>query len=263
MSTTRTRAARAPSLVTTPHENGRASDVPTDGERLRGVPVLVLALLLAGCGSADTAAPSTAASSTSTAPTSSPSATSTPSPPASAADAAWSASGPSFGVDRAEWPGTIEDARALLKSLPKELAGETRELYVGPGDEGGAGASYGKVGDVQVDEEGQGDIDPVVGQLRAYQLLQASFGLGAICANNTDKGTIPMPVPSYVEEGLPKPAAGVVNGSGPGWFSCQPLEDDQWGHAVGWTSKKTAWLVYARDEKAARTLVTALHSAAR
>ncbi len=56
-------------------------------------------------------------------------------------------------------------------------------------------------------------------------------------------------------------------GSKPAWFSCDPLTgeepaDDEWGHAVGWTSKKTDWLVYARDEQAARTLVTALHSAA-
>ena len=53
-------------------------------------------------------------------------------------------------MDRSDWPGTLKDVRALLTSLPKEVAGETLDLHVDPRDEGGTGASYGKVGTVQV-----------------------------------------------------------------------------------------------------------------
>ncbi len=141
---------------------------------LLGAPGLVLALLLAGCG-ADTASPSTTAPSTITStadPTTSPPATATTSPAPSAEDTSWNANGPSFGVDRAEWPGRIKTAR-LLKSLPKELGNEPRELAVDPRQEGGAGAFYGKVGSVWVaTEEHQEGAE----KLTAYQHLQAGFG---------------------------------------------------------------------------------------
>ncbi len=52
----------------------------------------------------------------------------------------------------------------------------------------------------------------------------------------------------------------------PIWFSCRidgaEGAEDFTGHAVGWTSGKTAWQVVARDERTARQLVTALHEAA-
>ncbi len=269
MSTTRTRAARASSLATTSND-GLDSFSPTHGEKkLLAVPVLALALLLAGCGGANTggantAEPSTAAPSTSTAaPTSSPPATATATPGPSSGDTAWIASGPSFGVDRAEWPRKIKDVRTLLTSLPKELSGEARELQVDPRVEGSAGASYGKVGTVEVtSEEHQEGAE----KLSALQLLQAGFGLGAVCAEETYKGTAPVPVfaEGAEEAALSKPGPGVTEGSQPAWFSCKPLtERDEWGYAVGWTSGKTAWRLFARDEKAARTLVTALHGAAR
>jgi hypothetical protein len=48
----------------------------------------------------------------------------------------------------------------------------------------------------------------------------------------------------------------------PVWFSC-PIngaegDDNFTGQAVGWTSKKTAWLVVAKDTTAAAAIVTAL-----
>lgn len=237
--------------------------------KMMGVPVLVLSLLLTGCGPAGTAAPSTTSATTSTAvPTTTPPATVTASPQPSAAASAWDASGPSFGVDRAEWPDTLDSVRALLTSLPKEVAGQTRDLSVDPRDEGGAGVSYGRVGVVQVQseegqsEEGQEGPD----KLTTYQLLIAGFGLGAICTEETYRGTAGVPVLRKGEQegALAEAAPGVQDGSKQAWFSCQPItEDDEWGHAVGWTSGTTAWQLYARDQKAARTLVTALHNAAR
>lgn len=240
--------------------------MPTPGrKRLRGAGVLALALLLAGCGATDTAAPSPAASSTGTAaPTSSPPVTTTASPQATAADTARIASGPSFGVDRAEWPTEIKDVRPLLSALPKELADETRELNVDPRDEGSAGAHYGRVVFVEVSSEEHQEADPSIGQLRAYQLLQAGFGIGAVCAKNTYQGTVPVPVFSDSEEEpfLAEPEPAVSKGSKPGWFSCAVHDNEDAGYAVGWTSGKTAWRVFARDERTARTLVTALHNAA-
>ena len=44
------------------------------------------------------------------------------------------------------------------------------------------------------------------------------------------------------------------------WFSCDSAQgDDNFkGHAVGWTSKKAAWLVVAKDQKTARCLIADL-----
>jgi hypothetical protein len=50
------------------------------------------------------------------------------------------------------------------------------------------------------------------------------------------------------------------------WFSCRvdgaEGDDEFSGYAVGWTSKKTAWLVVAQDQNATRGFVTALRDAA-
>jgi hypothetical protein len=49
------------------------------------------------------------------------------------------------------------------------------------------------------------------------------------------------------------------------WFSCKidgaEGDDNFKGHAVGWTSKKAAWLVIAKDEKTARSLIAGLNGA--
>lgn len=46
------------------------------------------------------------------------------------------------------------------------------------------------------------------------------------------------------------------------WFSCAidgaEGDEDLTGHAVGWTSGETAWLVVAKDKAAAASLVDAL-----
>ena len=155
----------------------------------------------------------------------------------------------------------MEGANSLLASLPEELGGERLELR----DPGGhsPGADYGTFGTVFVQRE---EDQEVPDRLTAYQLLQAGFGLGAICEEETYRGTAAVPVLREGEEegALSRAEPGVQDGSTPAWFSCQPItEDDEWGHAVGWTSGTTAWILYARDEKAARTIITALHEAAR
>ena len=51
--------------------------------------------------------------------------------------------------------------------------------------------------------------------------------------------------------------------SKPMWFSCEidgaQGDENFRGHAVGWISKKAAWLVIAKDEKTARSLITGLN----
>ncbi len=141
---------------------------------LLGAPGLVLALLLAGCGAADTAAPSTTAQNhhqhgrphhlT-----------------AGDRHNLTGALGRGHLVERERslvrggprrMAGQDQTAR-LLKSLPKELGNEPRELAVDPRQEGGAGAFYGKVGSVWVaTEEHQEGAE----KLTAYQHLQAGFG---------------------------------------------------------------------------------------
>lgn len=242
---------------------------PPPPARVLGAPVLVLALLT-GCGPADTAAPGAgstpgtsgvAASATAAAPT--PARPSSPALPPD--DAAWDASGPSSGVDRAAWPGTVEGANALLASLPEELGGKPLELG-DPRDHAAPSADYGTFGTVFVQSEEDPELQEGPDRLTAYQLLQAGFGLGAICAQGSHRGTAGVPAQREGEQegALAEAPPGVQDGSTQAWFSCRPItEDDEWGQAVGWTSGTTAWQVFARDQEAARTLITALHDAAR
>ena len=169
----------------------------------------------------------------------------------------WSGSGPSFGADRVRWPGTLDGARAVLAKMPKTLGGKAGEVLYNSGDRDDpardAGVGYGSLGSVAVFEEYTTD-DTASGKpavMSASSLLSASFGLMYGCAKGTYHGTAPHPMyprggPGMSEHPLKRPS----------WFSCRidgaEGDDGFSGYAVGWTSKKTAWLVVAKDEKTAR-----------
>jgi hypothetical protein len=152
-----------------------------------------------------------------------------------------------------------------MDSLPKTLGGESLEVSYQQGGEEESGpeatAAYGEVAGLTVAEEFMTN-DPESGEPKLFTAndhLAAGFGLVFACAKKTYRGTI-------------KPLRG---GYGPGfdsskrsskpmWFSCEiegaEGDDNFKGHAVGWTSKKAAWLVIAKDEKTARSLITGLKS---
>ena len=155
----------------------------------------------------------------------------------------------------------------VLAKMPKTLGGKAGEVSYTSGDRDDpardAGVSYGSLGSVTVFEEyatdDTGSGKP--GVMSASTLLSASFGLMYGCAKGTYHGTAPRPMyphggPGMSEHPLKRPS----------WFSCRidGAEGDESfsGYAVGWTSKKTAWLVVAKDEKTARVLMAALHEAA-
>jgi len=173
-------------------------------------------------------------------------------------------------VDRARWPGTVQEAEPVLQSMPKRLVGQTRQVYVQPAqkEEGEAygangGVAYGEVVSLDLSEE-YVTYDTASGKpelFHANNLLAAGFGLGLACAKGSYAGTAPQhddfPGPEVIEKPLPRPV----------WFSCRidGAEGDEsyTGQAVGWTSGKTAWLVVGRDKRVVRKLVTALHRATR
>jgi hypothetical protein len=151
--------------------------------------------------------------------------------------------------------------------MPKTLGGKAGEVSYTSGDRDDpardAGVSYGSLGSVTVFEEyatdDTGSGKP--GVMSASTLLSASFGLMYGCAKGTYHGTAPRPMyphggPGMSEQPLKRPS----------WFSCRidgaEGDDSFSGYAVGWPSKKTAWLVVAKDEKTARLLMAALHEAA-
>jgi hypothetical protein len=239
------------------------------------LPVLALVLvvgLLTGCaptGTGAAAAPSSLepghprpSGLTSTSTSSSPSAgpgTPTTAPTGPELDL----SGPSFGVDGRRWPGTLDAARSLLSAMPKELGGTRRHLYYTPGDavepSRDAGVVYGSVGSLAVYEEYR-TTDTVDGKpemASANNQLSAAFGLVFACTKGSYRGTAPRP--SY-----PQGGPGVTNKplTTDVWFSCTidgaEGQDDFTGQAVGWTSRKTAWLVIADSQPTARTIVKAL-----
>ena len=231
-------------------------------------PVLVLGILLAGCGSSDPAARATTSASAASSSSAAPSASSPPASAAASASASPASGGPSYGVERERWPGSAAAARTLLTRLPRELFGETRAVHGGEGgdEEGGASAtaSYGEAASVRVAEEyvtkdtPSGEPEP----LRAAQLLAAGFGLVYACAEGSYEGTAPRPA---YPGGGPGPAKGPV--TEPVWFSCRvdgaEGEEDFTGSALGWTSGRTAWLVVTSGEGDTRTLVRALQDARR
>ena len=232
---------------------------------LVGVVWLMSGCVLVGCGGS----PAEPAATTPARP--SPTVTSPTPPPSEASSrpsaASWSGSGPSFGADRVRWPGTLDGARQVLAKMPKTLGGKAGEVFYTSGDRDDpardAGVGYGSLGSVAVFEEYTTD-DTASGKpavMSASSLLSASFGLMYGCAKGTYHGTAPHPMyphggPGMSEHPLKRPT----------WFSCRidGAEGDESfsGYAVGWTSKKTAWLVVAKDEKTARLLVAALHEAA-
>jgi hypothetical protein len=173
-------------------------------------------------------------------------------------------SGASFGVDRLRWPGTIDGAKRVLNAMPKSLGDTKRELYdnSGAGEDPpsrDAGVVYGRVGSAAVYEEYRtNDTADGKPQLEsANNRLSAAFGLVYACAKGSYEGTAPRP--SY-----PGGGPGVTKKpiTTPIWFSCTVHgaegDDNFTGQAVGWTSKKTAWLVVADSETSARHLVHAL-----
>ena len=118
---------------------------------------------------------------------------------------------------------------------------------------------YGTVGSVEVYEEYQ-TTDTADGKPQlesANNQLSAAFGLVFGCTKDSYRGTAPRP--SY-----PQGAPGVTKKplSSDVWFSCTidgvEGDDNFTGQAVGWTSKKTAWLVVADSQRTARELVEAL-----
>jgi hypothetical protein len=227
-----------------------------------GAPIGVLVMLLVGCGVTDTATP-TAPSVSATESSSNP----TPdSSPAEESDRLGhrDTSGPSFGVDRVGWPATAKGAYKLFNALPQTLRGETLQVYYQPADKdeefgATAGAQYGEATTISVsDEYITSDTESGEPELfTADQLLAASFGLVFGCAKKSYRGTI-----QPLEGGSGPGFGGSKRSSKPMWFSCKvdgaEGDDNFKGHAVGWTSRKAAWLVIAEDEKAARSLIAGL-----
>lgn len=169
-----------------------------------------------------------------------------------------------MGVDRAKWPDTAKAARNLMNGLPLRLGGQIRQVDYSPAvAEIGTGAvatvSYGDEHYLTVAQEYRADLDGS-GTLRRFSannLLAAEFGLVYACAKDTYAGTAPHDADSPIGPDVTaKPVKRAI------WFSCTidaaEGDDDYTGHAVGWTSKRTAWLVVAEDERSARTLVRAL-----
>ena len=237
---------------------------------LVGAVWLVSGCVLAGCGGPPSEpAATTPAHSASTAPSP------VPGPSAAARTASgspsggsWSGSGPSFGADRVRWPGTLDGARAVLAKMPTTLGGKAGEVWYKSGDGDDppardAGVGYGSVGSVAVFEEyatdDTGSGKP--GVMSASSLLSASFGLMYGCAKGTYHGTAPRPM--YPGGGRGLSVKPMTRSS---WFSCRidgaDGDDGSSGYAVGWTSKKTGWLVVALDEKTTRALMAALQEGA-
>lgn len=195
--------------------------------------------------------------------------------PSGSAGGGWKAAGPSFGVDETTWPESMDGARASLNALPERLAGETRRLMPSPGDEPEddyAAASYGEVASVIVSddvitgdavdasgEQADGAVPPrtVVGAQRKLGVL---FGLGYGCAPDSYAGNV------AAEALFGRPELEQDRTSEQVWFSCDvdgaEGDEDFSARAVGWTSSRTAWLVIARDDATARSLIASLHEAA-
>jgi hypothetical protein len=112
-------------------------------------------VLLAGCGRGDTTTPVATPSLTVSATPSAPADREPPTP--SEASPTWDTSGPSFGVDRVEWPATAKDAYKLMKSLPESLGGQSLKASYqqGGGQRSGPGAiaTYGEVAALTVENE--------------------------------------------------------------------------------------------------------------
>jgi hypothetical protein len=118
---------------------------------------------------------------------------------------------------------------------------------------------YGTAGSVAVYEEYR-TTDTSDGKPRiesANNRLSAGFGLVFGCTKDSFRGTAPKP--SYPQGGpgvTKKPVTTDI------WFSCTidgaEGDDNFTGQALGWTSKKTAWLVIADSQTTARDLVQAL-----
>ena len=224
----------------------------------------VLVVFLAGCGGAGTGTPAAPSSSV-------PASSSTPASKQSPADepagsSSWDTSGPSFGVDRVPWPATAKGASKLLESLPQRLDGEQVRVHYQPADkEEGYGATaearYGRDFGISVSDEyvtsdtesGEPELFP------AHALLASHFGLVFGCAQKSYRGTI-KPREGGGGPGFDPPKG--KSASKTGWFSCKIVvaegDDNFKGHAVGWTSKKAAWLVIAEDENSARALISGL-----
>ena len=219
-----------------------------------------LVAVLVGCGVTGTATP---ADSVAPAPVTSPSPTAQDErEDASGGPSRRDTSGPSFGVDRVAWPATAKGASKLLNALPPTFRGETLETYYAPAEEdsgASAGAQYGQVNGISVfDEYVTSDFESGKPELfQAEDLLAASFGLVYACAEGSYRGSIEL----FGGEEEPDSDA-PKRSAKPGWFSCRidGAEGDEnfKGHAVGWTSKRAAWLVIAEDEKAARALIAGL-----
>ena len=224
---------------------------------------LLLALLLTGC-SADVPVPAP-----SPAPASpSPSATRASPSASPSGGTGWNAEGPSFGVDRATWPGTVKEAEPLLQDLPESFEGFAREIARPPGETGelgesgpSTGAQYGDQRSLSIAEAftttDTEDGKPTT--MSAHDLLAANFLLVMACAEGSYQGT------ARPAEGGLGPAPGSKPGKEPVWFSCAVEgaegDEDLTAHVVGWTSGKTAWQVLAPDEASLRSLVTVVHAA--
>ena len=188
----------------------------------------------------------------------------------------WTATGPSFGVDETTWPESMDGARVALDALPEQLAGESRRMMPSPADEPEddyVSASYGEIVSVLVSDDAiTGDAVDDSGEpadagaapprtvIGAQRKLAVLFGLGYGCAPGTYAGNV-------AEEVLfGRPELEQDETSERVWFSCDvdgaEGDEDFSAKAVGWTSSRTAWLVIARDDAAARSLITSLHEAA-
>ncbi|SDT11015.1 hypothetical protein SAMN04488543_3056 [Friedmanniella luteola] len=172
-------------------------------------------------------------------------------------------------MDKVSWPATTQGALKLLNALPQTFRGEPLEVFSSPTEEeeeygASASAQYGDDNSISVtDEYTTTDTESGEPELfTAEQLLAASFGLVFACAKRSYRGTI-KPLEGGQGPGYDSPA----RSSKTNWFSCRidgaEGDDDFTGHAVGWTSKKAAWLVIAEDEKAARTIIAGLEASSK
>jgi hypothetical protein len=168
----------------------------------------------------------------------------------------------------------MDGARALLDALPEQLAGQARRMMPSSEDEpddDDAAASYAEVASVLVSDDaitgdavadsGQPDDDggtPPRVVIGAQRKLGVLFGLAYGCVPDSYAGNVP------AQSLFGRPEDGQA-ASEPVWFSCDVngAEGDETftAKAVGWTSSRTSWLVIARDDATARSLITSLHEA--
>jgi hypothetical protein len=156
-----------------------------------------------------------------------------------------------MGVDTVDWPGDVPGGYAVLKRLPRRLAGE--QVSVHKPVQNLTLASYGK-GDQAATISVMGTDETLKDPQSALSFL---FGMVYSCDKSTFVGT------AKSDDGGYTPALGNGDsGEEPVWFSCDVDGAEGspkfTGQAVGWTSGETAWLAMSGDGRMMKSMMRAL-----